>query len=119
MNGAMVFAAAMIILNIIGVVWSGMKLGHPFLVFLGYIIGLIVIGKINGNACLIVALAVAGITFIVIIVMIVVAIMTPVQEKRRQEKKSSKKHRFISCCKQKRQTNCPKANCRGGRCQLH
>ena len=75
MNGAMVFAAAMIILNIIGVVWSGMKLGHPILVSLGYIIALIIIGKINITACLVVALIVAAITLIVLIVKLVLLIV--------------------------------------------
>ncbi|MCH5283511.1 MAG: ankyrin repeat domain-containing protein [Treponema sp.] len=66
-----VIGVAMIILNIVGLVWLGIKLGHAFLVPLGYIIALIIIGNTNEDACLIVALAVAAIVLIVIIVTVV------------------------------------------------
>lgn len=96
MNGVMVFAAAMVILNIIGVVWSGMKLGHPVLVSWGYIIGLIVIGKINGNACLVVALIVAAITLIVLIVKLVLLIV----EIGGYANQNSKQDRLLKAIKQ-------------------
>lgn len=70
----MMLAIAMIAFNIVGIVWLGIGLEHIFLVPLGYIIGLVIIGNINGTACAVVALIVAAITFIVIIVKIVRAI---------------------------------------------
>lgn len=75
MDGAMVFAAAMIILNIIGIVWLGIKIEHFVLVPLGYIIALIIIGNINITACLVVAIIVAAITLIVLIVKLVLLIV--------------------------------------------
>lgn len=68
MDGAMVLVIAMIILNIVGIVWLGIVLEHPFLLALGYIIALIIVGKINGNACIVVTLAVATITIVAAIV---------------------------------------------------
>lgn len=71
---AMVIAIAMIVLNIIGIVYLGIKLEHFILVPLAYIIGLIIIGNINENACMIVAFIVAAITLIFLIVKVVRAI---------------------------------------------
>lgn len=68
MDGAMVLVIAMIILNIVGIVWLGIVLEHPFLLALGYIIALIIVGKINGNACIVVTLVVATITIVAAIV---------------------------------------------------
>lgn len=65
-----VIGIAMIILNIIGGVWFGIKKEHPFLYPLGYIILLVILGNINGYICMGVALIVALITLIAIIVAI-------------------------------------------------
>lgn len=64
-------AIAMILFNIIGIIWLGISLEHPFLVTIAYIVVLVVIGNINGYVCLIVALAVAVISLIVCIYFIV------------------------------------------------
>lgn len=71
---SMVIAIAMIVLNIIGIVYLGIELEHFILVPLAYIIGLIIIGSINENACMIVAFIVAAITLIFLIVKVVRAI---------------------------------------------
>ena len=70
-----IIAIAVIVLNIIGIVWIGIKIEHFVLVPLGYIIALIIIGKINITACLVVALIVAAITLIVLIVKLVLLIV--------------------------------------------
>ena len=64
-------AIAIILFNIIGIIWLGISLEHPFLVTIAYIVVLVVIGNINGYVCLIVALAVAVISLIVCIYFIV------------------------------------------------
>lgn len=84
----MVLAIAIIAFNIVGIVWLGIELEHIFLVPLGYIIGLIIIGNINETACIVVALVVAAITLIVIIVKIVKAIVDDIAIKRWQKKKA-------------------------------
>lgn len=62
---------AVLVLNIVGIVWLGIKMEHFVLVPVGYIIALIIIGKINETACLIVAIVVAAITLIVLMVKLV------------------------------------------------
>lgn len=67
----MVIAIAMIALNIVWIVRLGIELGHPFLVPLGYIIILAIIGSKNENALLVVMIIVTVITIIGIIFRIV------------------------------------------------
>lgn len=66
-----VIGVTMIVLNIIALVWLGIKLGHSVLIPLGYIIALIIIGNINIKVCMIVAIVVAAITLIVLMVKLV------------------------------------------------
>lgn len=78
MDGALgtVIAIAVIVFNIIGIVWFGIGLGHPFLVPVGYIIALIIIvGKINETVGLVVTIVVGSITLILLIIKIVNWIM--------------------------------------------
>ena len=78
MDGALgtVIAIAVIVFNIIGIVWFGIGLGHPFLVPVGYIIALIIIvGKINETVGLVVAIVVGAITLIFLIIKAVSWIM--------------------------------------------
>lgn len=84
----MVLAIAMLVLNIVGIVWFGILLGRPFLFSLGYIIILVVVGNIKDeDACIVVALVVAAVTLIVIIVKIVKAIVDDIAIKRWQKEK--------------------------------
>lgn len=85
-----VLSIAMVILNIIGIVWLGIKLRHFILVPLGYIIILVIVGCINLKACLVVAIVVAVITFIVILVNIVIAISDAKAYKKRQKEEKIK-----------------------------
>ena len=95
-------AIAIIVFNIIGIVWLGIVVGHPFLFSLGYIIALIIIGNTKGTACVIVLLVVAAITLTVIIVMIVREIIIAIgnanaanNEKKRQEQKTQRNNALL------------------------
>lgn len=68
---SIIAAIALILFNIIGIIWLGIKLDHPFLVTIAYIVVLVVIGNINGDVCLIVVLAVAVISLLACIIGIV------------------------------------------------
>ena len=57
-------AIAIILFNIIGIIWLGISWEHPFLVTIAYIVLLIVVGNINGDVCLVIALVVAVISLI-------------------------------------------------------
>ena len=67
----MIAAIAIILFNIIGIIWLGISLEHPFLVTIAYIVLLIVVGNINGDVCFVIALVVAAISLIVCIYFIV------------------------------------------------
>jgi len=60
-------AIAIILFNIIGIIWLGISWEHPFLVTIAYIVLLIVVGNINGVVCFVIALVVAVISLIVCI----------------------------------------------------
>ena len=64
-------AIAIILFNIIGIIWLGISWEHPFLVTIAYIVLLIVVGNINGVVCFVIALVVAVISLIVCIYSIV------------------------------------------------
>ena len=64
-------AIAIILFNIIGIIWLGISWEHPFLVTIAYIVLLIVVGNINGVVCFVIALVVAVISLIVCIYAIV------------------------------------------------
>lgn len=97
----MVIAIAMIVLNIIGIVYLGIKLEHFILVPLAYIIGLIIIGNINENACMIVAFIVAAITLIPVMVKIVKIIINIIKtiidaiEIKRLQKEEAQRNRDL------------------------
>lgn len=91
MSGSLenVIAIAVIVFNIIGIVWLGIRLGHLFLVALVYIIGLVIVSNIKDMfACAYVALIVAAITLVVVIVKIVKAIVDDIAIKRWQKEES-------------------------------
>ena len=87
-----VIVIAMIILNIVGIVWLGFVLEHPFLVPLGYTILLIIIGNINGIACIVVALIVAFVT-------ITVKIVSIIRDKKQQKEETQRSNDLLDAVK--------------------
>lgn len=90
MDGTSVMAIAIVVLNIIGIVWIGIVLEHPFFGFFGYIIILVIAGNINMYALGILIFIVAAITLIAIIVEIVNAIREMIWGIRRQKEQAQR-----------------------------
>lgn len=78
---SLILGIAFIALNIVGVIWLGIKLGHPIILSVAYIIILIILGIINGNVCFGVSIAVAGITLIVLIILLIRLIIDVISDK--------------------------------------
>lgn len=83
-------AIAIILFNIIGIIRLGLSLYHPFLVTIAYIVVLVVIGNINGDVCLIVALAVAVISLLACIIGIVLRCKEAKEEKRLEKEQKQR-----------------------------
>lgn len=80
---AMIIGIVMMVLNLVGIIWLGIVLGHWFLTLIGYIIALGVIANISENIFLIVMIAVSVITLIGIIIMVISSIKDKKINKRR------------------------------------
>lgn len=91
----MVIAIAMIALNIVWIVRLGIELGHPFLVPLGYIIILTIIGSKNENALLVVMIIVTVITIIGIIAKIARVIVDDIGIKRWQKEENQRNSELL------------------------
>ena len=83
-------AIAIILFNIIGIIRLGLSLDHPFLVTIAYIVVLVVIGNINGDVCLFVALAVAVISLLACIIGIVLRCKEAIEEIRLEKEQKQR-----------------------------
>lgn len=95
----MIAAIAIILFNIIGIIWLGISLEHPFLVTIAYIVVLVVIGNINGYVCLIVAIAVAVISLLACIIGIVLLCKEAKEEKQLQKEKEQRNNDLLEAVK--------------------
>lgn len=97
----LVIAIAIVILNIVGIVWLGIKLGHFILVPVGYIIILVIVGSLNETACLILGIIVASVTFISVICSVVALIVEAVGEKKQQKEQIQKNNQLLDAVNRK------------------
>lgn len=95
----MIVVIAIILFNIIGIIWLGISLEHPFLVTIAYIVVLVVIGNINGYVCLIVAIAVAVISLLACIIGIVLRCKEAKEEKQLQKEKEQRNNDLLEAVK--------------------
>lgn len=97
----LVIAIAIVVLNIVGIVWLGIKLGHFILVPVGYIIILVIVGSLNETACLILGIIVASVTFISVICSVVALIVEAVGEKKQQKEQIQKNNQLLDAVNRK------------------
>lgn len=83
-------AIAIILFNIIGIIWLGISLEHPFLVTIAYIVLLLVVGNINGEVCFVIALVVAVISLLACIIGIVLRCKEAKEEKRLEKEQKQR-----------------------------
>lgn len=95
----MIAAIAIILFNIIGIIWLGISLEHPFLVTIAYIVLLIVVGNINGDVCFVIALVVAAISLLACIIVPYLRYKEAKEEKQLQKEKEQRNNDLLEAVK--------------------
>lgn len=81
---AMIIGIVMMVLNLVGIIWLGIVLGHWFLTMIGYIIVLVIVGSFSGTGFTILM----GITSVATIVVIIVYIVMMIKDKKLQKQQN-------------------------------
>ena len=81
---AMIIGILMMVLNLVGIIWLGIVLGHWFLTLIGYIIALVIVGSFSETGFIILM----GITSVATIVVIIVYIVMMIKDKKLQKQQN-------------------------------
>ena len=81
---AMIIGIVMLVLNLVGIIWLGIVLGHWFLTLIGYIIALVIVGSFSEMGFIILM----GITSVATIVVIIVYIVKMIKDKKLQKQQN-------------------------------
>ena len=80
----MIIGIVMMVLNLVGIIWLGIVLGHWFLTLIGYIIALVIVGSFSETGFIILM----GITSVATIVVIIVCIVMMIKDKKLQKQQN-------------------------------
>ena len=81
---AMIIGIVIMVLNLVGIIWLGIVLGHWFLTLIGYIIALVILGSFSETGSIILM----GITSVATIVVIIVYIVMMIKDKKLQKQQN-------------------------------